>query len=168
MEKNILGRVNAILYRAIKEILIFSGLALIALTFAGVITRYVLKTQMTWAYEISILLLVWVCFLGAAAGVKSGSHVNFDAIIKLVPPGLRRYAVILKYLVIFVVTTAAVIFGYKVVIKTMSQQFQTIPVPVSSLYAALPAASIPLILFYLEEFLSDLRENFGPRNSEEA
>ncbi|MFA6505645.1 MAG: TRAP transporter small permease [Treponemataceae bacterium] len=168
MEKSTLGRVNAILYRAIKEILIFSGLVLIVLTFVGVITRYILKTQMTWAYEVSILLLVWVCFLGAAAGVKSKSHVNFDAVINLVPVGLQRFLVILKFILLILITGTGMYFGYKVVLKTMAQQFQTIPVPVSALYAALPVSFIPLVLFYLEEFLTDLRANFGSRKSKEA
>ena len=168
MENSILGRINAILYRAIKEFLIFGGLILIVLTFVGVITRYVLKIQMAWAYEVSILVLVWVCFLGAAAGVKSKSHVNFDAVINLFPSGLRRFLFIIKYLLLLFISVFGAYFGYKVVLKTLSQQFQTIPVSVSLLYLALPVTFLVFILFYAEELIDDIRANFGERKSKES
>jgi TRAP-type C4-dicarboxylate transport system permease small subunit len=163
MEKSILGRVNAILYRGIKEILIFSGLALIALTFVGVITRYILKINLEWAYETSILILVWVAFLGAAAAARTKGHIQFDTILNILPPLGSFLFRILRDLLVMAFVVAGIYFGYKVVLKTLSQHFQTIAVPVGALYAAVPGGFIPMFLFSLEDLIRILKT--GPAGS---
>ena len=160
MANSILGRFNAILYRAIKEILIFSGLALIALTFVGVITRYILKINLEWAYETSILILVWVAFLGAAAAARTKGHIQFDTILNVLPPMGSFLFRILRDLLVMVFIVAGIYFGYKIVLKTLSQFFQTIAVPVGALYAAVPGGFVPMFLFYLEDLIGNLKS--GP------
>lgn len=161
MANSILGRVNATLYRAIKEILIFSGLALIALTFVGVITRYVLKINLEWAYETSILILVWVAFLGAAAAARTKGHIQFDTILNALPPRGRFVFRLLRDLLNMAFIVAGIYFGYKVVLKTLAQHFQTIRVPVGALYAAVPGGFIPMLLFYLEDLIESLKTKEG-------
>jgi TRAP-type C4-dicarboxylate transport system permease small subunit len=166
MTNSVLGRVNAVLYRAIKEILIFTGLALIALTFAGVITRYVLKINLDWAYEISILMLVWTAFLGGAAAARTKGHILFDMFLNKLP-GKGRYAVIIiKDVLILAFIVLGVYFGCKVVLRTLSQNFQTIDVPVGFLYAALPGGFIPMFLFNLELLLEYLKAGPGGAGKE--
>lgn len=156
MEKSLLGRINAILYSAIKEILIAIGLVLIALVFVGAVLRYIFGLSIIWAYEVSILLLVWSAFLGAAAGVRSKSHVNFDMFINKVPEGARKWAILVRDLIVIAFLAAGTYFGYKVLGRTMRQQMQTINLPVGVLYMAIPVGFVPMILFYLQ----DLIENF--------
>lgn len=158
MAYSILCRINTILYRVIKEIMIFSGLALIVLTFAGVITRYVLKTNLDWAYEVSILMLVWTAFLGGAAAARGKGHIQFDTILNLLPAKGRFQARVLKDIFVLAFIVLGIYFGYKVVLRTLAQQFQTIDVPVGFLYAALPGGFIPMFLFNFESLLSDIRE----------
>ncbi len=161
MANSVLGRFNTILYRAIKEILIFSGLALIALTFVGVITRYVLKINLDWAYETSILILVWVAFLGAAAAARTKGHIQFDTLLQALPPTGRFIFRIIRDLLVMAFVIAGIYFGYKVVLKTLSQHFQTISVPVGALYAAVPGGFVPMFLFYLEDLIESLRVGVG-------
>jgi C4-dicarboxylate transporter DctQ subunit len=159
MEHSILGRINAVIYRVIKEILIAIGLVLIALVFIGAVLRYIFGLSIIWSYEVSILLLVWSAFLGAAAGVRSRNHVNFDLFMNKLPPSARKWAVLLKDLIVIAFLVTGTWYGYKVLGRTMRQQMQTINLPVGLLYMAIPVGFVPMILFYLQE----LFENFAAK-----
>ncbi len=156
MEHSILGRINAVIYRVIKEILIAIGLVLIALVFVGTVLRYIFGLSIIWAYEVSILLLVWTAFLGAAAGVRSNSHVNFDMFVNMVPASGRKWVVLLKDLVVLAFLVMGTWYGYKVLGRTMRQQMQTVNLPVGVLYMAIPVGFVPMILFYLQELLENI------------
>lgn len=160
MEKSLLGRFNSILYRVIKEILIFTGLALIAITFVAVITRYVLKVNIDWAYEVSMLMLVWTAFLGGAAAARTNGHILFDTVLNILPTKARFIMVVVRDLLVLAFLVFGMYFGYKIVLKTLAQHFQTISVPVGFLYAALPAGFVPMFLFNLESLLGFLKK--GP------
>jgi len=162
MEHSILGRVNAVIYKVIKEILIAIGLVLIALIFVGTVLRYIFGLSIIWSYEISILLLVWSSFLGAAAAVRSKSHVNFDFFVNKIPASSRKWALLLKDLIVIAFLVVGTWYGYKVVGRTMRQQMQTINLPVGLLYMAIPVGFVPMILFYLQELI----ENFTVQPAE--
>ena len=168
MTNSVLGRVNAALFRAIKEILIFSGLALIALTFVGVITRYVLKVNLDWAYQVSILMLVWTAFLGAAAAARMKGHILFDMFLNSLPGKGRFVALLIKDVLILSFIAVGIFFGYKVVLRTLTQNFQTIDVPVGFLYAALPGGFIPMFLFILEQLIEDIKAGPGGAEKKEV
>jgi len=157
MANSLLGRVNTFLYRAIKEILIFAGLALIAITFVGVVTRYVLKINVNWAYEVSMILLVWVAFLGAAAAARSKEHIFFDMVMKLMSERGRFVFRIVRDVFVMLFVVLGVYFGYRVALRTFAQSFQTINLPVGSLYAALPVGFGIMFLFYLEDLIAALK-----------
>lgn len=51
--------------------------------------RYVLNTTPTWVEQLALLLVVWITFLGAAAGVRYHSHLAVDFIREAMPRPLR-------------------------------------------------------------------------------
>jgi TRAP-type C4-dicarboxylate transport system permease small subunit len=152
-----LSRLNSLLFKIIKEIMIIIGFFLIALTFIGVILRYVFGTSIIWAYEVSMMLLVWVSFLGAAIAVQTKSHVNFDLFVSKIPERTRKWIILLKDLIILAFLVIGIYYGYRVFGQTMRQSMQTINLPVGLLYLALPVAFIPMILFYIEELLTEFK-----------
>ena len=58
----------------------------------GVFSRYVLFRTFTWYDEIARACFVWVVFLGAAVGVKRGSHFGLHMLIDMLPERARRLA----------------------------------------------------------------------------
>ena len=52
--------------------------------------RYVLNDTPTWVEQCSIVLISWITFLGAAVGVRRGSHLNIDFLREAMPAGPRR------------------------------------------------------------------------------
>lgn len=60
------------------------------ITFAQVIARYVFDYSFTWALELVQFLFAWLIFLGMAYGVRVGSHIGVDALVKSLGPRAAR------------------------------------------------------------------------------
>ncbi|OKH89457.1 TRAP transporter small permease [Thalassospira sp. TSL5-1] len=64
--------------------------AMTTLTFANVIARYVFNSGITWALETTQFLFAWLILFGMSYGVKIGSHIGVDALVKLFPATFQR------------------------------------------------------------------------------
>ncbi len=60
--------------------------------------RYVLNDTPTWVEQLSLLLVVWITFLGAAAGVWYKSHLSVDFIRERLPVPIQKPLEILSIL----------------------------------------------------------------------
>lgn len=76
------------LVSALAGLLVF---ALIAITAASVVARYVLGTPIQWTEEISAFLLIWIVFLGAIACEIEDHHLKIDVVTMALPDGLVRW-----------------------------------------------------------------------------
>jgi TRAP-type C4-dicarboxylate transport system permease small subunit len=93
-----------------------SALALVAATAAvvhGVLSRYLFGNPTVWQTEVSIYLLIFVTFVGAAYGLKNQAHVGVDLLVERLPDRSRLVvrlvtAVLALVVVAVVVWTAGV------------------------------------------------------------
>ena len=75
----------------IEETLIALFLGLMTLlTFANVVVRYVLNSNILWALEMTVFLFAWMVLVGASFGVKKHFHIGVDVVINLAPQGLKK------------------------------------------------------------------------------
>jgi TRAP-type C4-dicarboxylate transport system permease small subunit len=58
---------------------------LTAVTFAQVITRYLLNDPLIWSEEVARYLFVWVSMIGAALAIRQGGHFGLDLLIRPMP-----------------------------------------------------------------------------------
>jgi C4-dicarboxylate transporter, DctQ subunit len=61
--------------------LVWTILVLAAIGFVQVIARYVFNYSFTWFEELGRYLGVFVAFLGASIGVRTGSHFTMDLVV---------------------------------------------------------------------------------------
>ena len=61
--------------------LVWTILALAAIGFVQVIARYVFNYSFTWFEELGRYVGVFVAFLGASIGVRTGSHFTMDLVV---------------------------------------------------------------------------------------
>lgn len=64
--------------------------AMTCVTFAQVVARYVFNYSFVWALELNTFLFAWLIFLGMAYGVRVGSHIGVDALVKTFSPRTAR------------------------------------------------------------------------------
>lgn len=70
-----------ILDRAENAALVWTILGLALIGFVQVFTRYIFNYSFTWFEELGRYLGVFIAFLGASIGVKTGSHFTMDLIV---------------------------------------------------------------------------------------
>jgi C4-dicarboxylate transporter DctQ subunit len=73
-------------------------LAMTSLAFMQVVRRYVFNTGFSWTLELTTVCFAFMIFAGISYGVRVGSHIGVDALVKLLPAGPRRAASVLVVL----------------------------------------------------------------------
>ena len=79
------------------------------LTFANVVARYILSTNIIWALELTLYLFAWLILMGMSYGVKKHIHIGVDVVINLLPPAGRKIAALFSI-------TACLIFSFLLLI----------------------------------------------------
>lgn len=126
---------------------------------AGVLSRYVFLTPITWSIELGRLLFLWSCFLAAAITYRKKAHIAISLITDKLPIKWQRTLDILRQILVIafmgLITTAA--------IQTISLLwFSGLPVLQISqawLYVPVPIAAISILLFSLEDLFIVLLKN---------
>jgi len=68
--------------------------AMTIITFVQVIARYVFNYSFVWALELVTFLFAWLIFLGMCYGVRMGSHIGVDALVKNLGPRAARISAV--------------------------------------------------------------------------
>ena len=101
------------------------------ITFTQVVARYIFNYSFVWALELNTFLFAWLIFLGMAYGVRVGSHIGVDALVKTLGPRAARITGIVAAALCMVY--AAIIFygGWQYVDKmyTIGIEAQDLPIP---------------------------------------
>lgn len=132
-----------------------SAVALVLATLAvvhGVLSRYLFGRPTLWQTEVSIYLLIFVTFVGAAYGLKHHAHVGVDLLVERLP--------VRAQLVVRLVTAVLALGVVIAVIWTMSHtwweavegDFRTptaLRAPLSIVYAILPLGMLLVAFQYL-------------------
>ncbi|WP_298298773.1 TRAP transporter small permease [uncultured Litoreibacter sp.] len=82
---------------------LLAGVAIVVMTaiFAWLVFgRYVLNDTPTWVEQVSLLLVMVIAFLGAAAGVHNHTHLSVVVFRNIVPPRVRTVFVVISDLLL--------------------------------------------------------------------
>lgn len=89
----------------IEESLIAILLGLMTLiTFANVIARYVLNSNILWALEATVFLFAWLVLIGVSYCVKVTAHLGVDVVVNIVSPRARKIMTLLSVICCLVFT----------------------------------------------------------------
>jgi len=80
------------------------------ISFMQVVARYVFNYSFVWALELVTFLFAWLIFLGISYGVRIGSHIGVDALVRTLAPAKAR-AVAVVATVLCMVYAAIVFYG---------------------------------------------------------
>lgn len=142
--------------------LIVTGLsvvALIMLTFANVICRYVINSPITWCEEVQLWLFVWITFLGAGAAFRSNSHVCIEFLVDRLPYTGQRVVEIINYIVVigalvFVTWASGLIVQQ---MEMMGRVTNILHIPFTLIYVAVPIGCLIMMLSFTVTFLERMR-----------
>jgi C4-dicarboxylate transporter DctQ subunit len=122
------------------------------LTFTQVVLRYVFNSGLIWALEATTYLFGWLVLFGMSYGVKVGSHIGVDILVKALPAKGRRAVGVLAGLLCMLY--AGIIFygGYEYVAKMhqLGVEAEDIPIERWQLLIILPIG-FALLFFRLAQ-----------------
>lgn len=72
--------------------------------------RYVLNDTPTWVEQLSLLLVVWITFLGSAVGVQRGTHLSVDFIRESLP---RRPRAVFRFVADLMILAFGVLMAWQ-------------------------------------------------------
>jgi C4-dicarboxylate transporter DctQ subunit len=128
-----------------EEFLIWSlTLQMVLLTFVQVVLRYAFHSALSWAEELLRVEVVLVTFMGAALGVKYGSHIGVDVVHKLSPPKVRAVLAVVVHLL----TGAFCLLLFYLSLQTMlkvgasGQMTPALRIPKYFLYLPIPLGTL--------------------------
>ncbi len=64
--------------------------AMTLLVFVEVVLRFGFGQGIMWAQEVTLHLSAWLVLFGVSYGIKVGSHIGVDALVKILPTNVRR------------------------------------------------------------------------------
>jgi len=114
--------------------------AMTFLTFLQVVMRYVFNSGFSWALELSTVFFAFMIFVGISYGVRVGSHIGVDALVKMMGHSARRnvsiLAVLLSLLYVGFVLTGATIYVLKM--KDVGIEFEDMAIERWQVLAVMP------------------------------
>lgn len=96
--------------------IVISATCLVAMTAIityQVVARYVFNNSPAWSERLSLLLLAYLVFFGAAAGVHEKFHIRIDALRNAVPAVLGKLFDIIAHLAVAIAGVVLVVAGYQ-------------------------------------------------------
>jgi C4-dicarboxylate transporter DctQ subunit len=134
--------------------------AMTAIVFVNVVSRYVFDDPIPGADELATLCFTWAVFVGAAAGVRQRLHIGIEFIVNWGPP---RGRAALGLLVVGLMAFFAGLIGVYGVKLMLSGNFKLTPVlqwPYTWIYLAVPVGAALMLVRLLPiaaEHLARLR-----------
>ena len=95
---------------------IFTGVAIVVMTVIFgwlVFGRYVLNATPTWVEQVSLLLVVYIGFLGASVGVHKKTHLGVSVFREISPEPVRRIFDFLSLVICVGFGMIMTVYGYK-------------------------------------------------------
>lgn len=84
--------------------------------------RYVMNDTPTWVEQLALVLVVWITFLGAAAGVWTRSHLSVDFILDMLPASFASPMRWISMVGVLVFSATLAVFGGQLTIDTWGRQ----------------------------------------------
>lgn len=133
-----------------------SGVGLVLMTVFitwQVFGRFVLNDTPTWTESISVIIMGWFIFLGAAVGIREGYHLSFDVLLHVLPKPVRKVLHTVSDMVVIAFGGGMAGYGLQLAQQTWSSTIPNVGWPVGVTYLALVFGGFLMVLFSIERIL---------------
>ena len=152
---NTLRKVDRVLNTTRVVLLVAIMIFTISICTMNIVLRYLIKgvaalRPYPWVDELMRMGAIWIAFLAAGLGVKSGAHISLESFTeKHLPPKVT--AILKKVALVVVLITLAVLiyYGIKQTIKESRSFLQNIHISNAWFYSAIPVGCGYLFYDYL-------------------
>ena len=136
----------------VTAMMIVMGVSIVIQVFA----RYVLNNPTGWSEELARYLFVWITMLGSAVVLNRGKHVEVGYIIERASPKVQKILGLVAQLGVFIFLSVLLVSGIGLTGVGHRQVSAAMEVPMSFMYAALPAGAFFMIFFLVADLIDTL------------
>ena len=125
----------------------------------------------SWSKELSLIMLLWVGFLGASVCAHEGKHIQVGALKRVVPPSMSRYTDAIGYLATAAFCLFMALLGWEYAKEALQLEgrFEQTNIPDWVATIAVPAAFAMTMIRYIAATISSmLGGSYGAAPEEEA
>jgi TRAP-type C4-dicarboxylate transport system permease small subunit len=115
--------------------------------------RFVLNDTPTWTETLSVMVMGWFIFLGAAVGIREGYHLSFDVVFHFLPRSAQKLLHSISDVVVATFAAGMIVYGMQLVIGTWSSTIPNIGISGGFAFLALVAGGAVMFLFSLERLV---------------
>lgn len=152
------------------------GVDAIAMTFiaimaiivsATVFSRYFFSYTPSWSQEVSLLLLIWVSFIGIAVGFREKLHIGVGVFVGMLPKKAQAFLNFITKIILIIVGIIFTFFGIKFTMLMAGSTMSGTGLPQSVLYGAIPVSGILIIIYGVELLFKKGMHQEWEENTEE-
>lgn len=118
-----------------------------------VLSRYLLGSSPAWAEQTALLLMIWMTFLGTAAGIANGFHIRVTEGVTALPPRWSARAVALANILAVFAGVLIAWVGAGLVSETWNNAVPTLPLTRGMVYLVIPVCGALIAIFSLSHLV---------------
>ena len=126
-----------------------------------VIARYFFNASPAWSERLSLVLLAYLVFFGAAVGVHEKFHIRIDALRNAVPARIGKSFDIVANLAVAGAGFVMLIAGWQLTTTLWEFSIPSLGLPRGLALLPLPVAGALIVLFSLSQLSEDLKPASG-------
>jgi TRAP-type C4-dicarboxylate transport system permease small subunit len=138
---------------------------IIVVSSAQIVNRYIFGKSLFWAEELSVQLMIWITFLGAAKGVSLNSHTRLTVLLNALAPGLRNYMMLVSNLLCIAFLGISARYGFVLAKNTWNSTTIGTRMPLGFIYLAMPLCSVLIIVFLIMNSMDTILELRKPHEA---
>lgn len=124
------------------------ALVLLIITFGWLVFgRYVLNVTPTWVEQLALLLICYIAFLGAAAGVQENTHLGVTLFRHMLPAKLQKITMIIIDVIIAAFGCVMLIAGIELMQFGWGTNLPMLDIPESFRTLAITSCGALILLF---------------------
>jgi TRAP-type transport system small permease protein len=112
-----------------------------------VFARQGLGSAPQWSEEVSLILMVWVGFIGIAIGFRERVHIALEFVVSRLPQALQKVIEKLNCVLVLVFGLFLVLQGWEFTTRTMSSTLASTGLPRATLYVILPISGFMICVY---------------------
>ncbi|GAB3456323.1 TRAP transporter small permease [Insolitispirillum peregrinum] len=131
--------------------------ALVLMTIAAVIARYVFDAPFHWTEEVSGLLMIWIVMVGAIVTERDDQHLTIPVLVEILPPRIQAaVSLVITGLSVAILGYGAWL-GWLLAKAAESKLTGVLQFSWFWIDLAYPVGSVGIVVFLLAKMLRDLR-----------
>lgn len=157
----IVNKISGIVEKITELAVVPFTLGFFALTFMGVVTRFVLKVPFVSSMELSRICFVWFCFLGSSLAYKKSEHIQFTFLKNHLSSRSQKILNVILDLISIIFFAVLVRQSIKLNINVSTTVFPASGLPLNIMYISLSVMAVFLMIHGLYFLTKDVAACMG-------